>query len=114
MIAKKPTIMIYTARPDATLLHEICAGIEEEGVLFEITAAIAGEATVLAAAASEASVLGTGVALCGGTIALHIKGMERGQSVLRYDHATPEQARDAGANSARVIKRLPFKLEEQN
>lgn len=112
MIAKKPTIMIYTARPDAALLREICAGIEEEGVLFEITAAIAGEATVLAAAASEASVLGIGVALCGNTIALHIKGMERGRSVLRYDNATQTQARDAGANSARVIKRLPFKLEE--
>ncbi len=114
MIAKKPTIMIYTARPDAALLREICAGIEEEGVLFEITAAIAGDATVLAAAASEASVLGTGVALCGSTIALHIKGMERGKAVLRYENATSEQARDAGANSARVIKRLPFKLEEQN
>ena len=112
MIAKKPTIMIYTARPDASLLREICAGIEEEGVLFEVVSALAGDATVLAAAASDASVLGSGVALCGTTVALHIKGMERGRTVLQYENATPQKARDVGANSARIIKKLPFKLEE--
>jgi hypothetical protein len=112
MIAKKPTIMIYTARPDAALLREVCAGIEEEGVLFEVVSAMVGDATILAAAASDASMLGSGVAVCGTTVALHIKGMEKGKTVLSYAAATPEQARDAGANSARVIKRLPFKLDD--
>ncbi len=110
MIAKRPTIMIYTARPDEALLREVCAGIEEEGVLYEVVPALAGDATVLAAAASDASVLGSGVAVCGTTIALHIKGMEKGRTVLSYESATLSHARDAGANSARVIKRLPFKL----
>lgn len=113
MIAKKPTVMIYTARPDAALLRELCAGIEEEGVLYEVVAALAGDAVTLAAAASDASVLGTGLALCGTTVALHVKGMERARAVLRYENATPDEARDAGANGARVIKRLPFKLGEQ-
>ena len=112
MIAKKPTIMIYTARPDEALLREVCAGIEEEGVLFEVVPALAGDATVLATAASDASMLGSGIAVCGTTIALHIKGMEKGKTVLTYASAMPSQARDAGANSARVIKRLPFKLGE--
>ena len=110
MIAKKPTIMIYTARPDEALLREVCAGIEEEGVLYEIVPALAGDATVLAAAASDASMLGSGVAVCGRTLALHIKGMEKGRTVLSYADATATEARDTGANSARVIKRLPFKL----
>ena len=113
MIAKKPTIIIYTARPDERILKEVCAGIEEEGVLFEVIAALTGDPTTLAAAASDASMLGSGVAVCGTTIALHIKGMEKGTSMLRYESATPQTARDAGANSARAIKRLPFKLEEQ-
>lgn len=112
MIAKKPTIMIYTARPDEALLREVCAGIEEEGVLFEVVPAMVGDAAVLAAAASDSSMLGSGVAVCGTTVALHIKGMEKGKTVLSYVLATPTQARDAGANSARVIKRLPFKLGE--
>lgn len=114
MIAKKPTVMIYTARPDAALLREICAGMEEEGVLYEVVSAVVGDAVTLAAAASSASVLGTGLALCGSTIALHIKGMERGQTVLQYENATPQTARDAGANAARVIKKLPFKLGERD
>ncbi len=114
MIAKKPTILIYTARPDAALLREICAGIEEEGVLYEVVSASVGDASTLASAASDASVLGSGVALCGRTVALHIKGMARGRSMLTYENATAVQARDAGANSARVIKKLPFKLEEQS
>ena len=114
MIAKKPTILIYTARPDAGLLRQVCAGIEEEGVLYDVVPALAGEATVLAAAASEASVLGSGVAVCDRTVALHIKGMERGTAMLLYPNATDGQARDAGANSARVIKKLPFKLQGED
>lgn len=113
MIAKKPTIMIYTARPDEGVLREVCAGIEEEGVLYEVVAALTGDPAVLAYAASDASMLGSGVAVCGATVALHIKGMEKGRSMLLYENATGERAREAGANSARVIKRLPFKLEEQ-
>lgn len=112
MIAKRPTIMIYTARPDEALLREVCAGIEEEGVLYEIVHAMVGDATTLAAAASDASMLGSGVAVCGTTIALHIKGMEKGKTVLSYAGASAVEARDAGANSARAIKRLPFKLGE--
>ena len=114
MIAKKPTIMIYTARPDEQTLREVCAGIEEEGVLFEVVAALAGDPAVLATAASDASVLGSGVAVCGKTVALHIKGMEKNRSMLLYENAAPRTARDAGANRARVIKKLPFKLEEEN
>ena len=112
MIAKKPTIMIYTARPDEATLNQVCAGIEEEGVLFEIVPALTGDPVVLAAAASDASMLGSGVAVCGTTIALHIKGMEKNRSKLLYEDATARTARDAGANSARVIKKLPFKLGE--
>ena len=36
MIINKPTVIIYTRDPDEDLLREICAGIEEEGVLYEV------------------------------------------------------------------------------
>ena len=36
MIVKKPSIFIYTNHPDQRLLGEVCAGIEEEGVFFEV------------------------------------------------------------------------------
>ena len=36
MVVNKPTIIIYTNEPDQEFLHEICSGIEEEGLLYEI------------------------------------------------------------------------------
>ena len=36
MIVKRPSIFIYANNPDKGMLKEICAGIEEEGVFFEI------------------------------------------------------------------------------
>ena len=36
MIVRKPTVIIYTRDPDEDFLREICVGIEEEGVLYEI------------------------------------------------------------------------------
>lgn len=112
MIARKPTILIFTVRPDETLLREICAGVEEEGVLYEVITQPSGDAATLAAAASGVSMLGSGVALVGRSIALHIKGMTDRSPLLGFEGATPAQARDIGANAARVIKKLPLKLGE--
>ena len=37
MIAKKPSIFIYSNGAGENYLKEICAGIEEEGVFYEIS-----------------------------------------------------------------------------
>ena len=58
MIAKKPTIVIYTHRADESLLKEVCAGIEEEGVLYEIAPHTGGAADELSLAACDTSMLG--------------------------------------------------------
>lgn len=36
VVVNKPTIIIYTQEADSDLLHEVCSGIEEEGLLFEV------------------------------------------------------------------------------
>ena len=36
MVVNKPSIIIYTNRPDMYLVKEVCAGIEEEGVLYQV------------------------------------------------------------------------------
>ena len=36
MVVNKPTIIIYIQEADLDLLHEVCSGIEEEGLLFEV------------------------------------------------------------------------------
>jgi hypothetical protein len=114
MIARKPTILIFTVRPDEALLRELCAGMEEEGVLYDVIAQPSGDATALAATASGMSMLGSGVGLVGRSMALHIKGMTTQSPLLGYADATGEQAREIGANAARVIKKLPLRLGDGN
>ena len=36
MVIKRPGIFIYTFQPDRAVLKEICAGMEEEGIFFEV------------------------------------------------------------------------------
>ena len=37
MIVTKPAVFIYTSEPEPGILRELCAGMEEEGVFYEIT-----------------------------------------------------------------------------
>lgn len=116
MIIKKPTIIIYSRTADEAVLREICAGIEEEGVLFEITPQHLGTALTLSADACEASMLGVGIGICGSSISLHIKGMNVRQGfdekTALFSHESPDTitARALGTNAARVIKKLPLRI----
>ena len=56
MITKKPSIFIYTNDADEDFLREICAGIEEEGVFFEVIPK--EERALLSATSSRASTVG--------------------------------------------------------
>ncbi len=110
MIAKKPTILIYTVRPDAALLRELCAGMEEEGVLYELVPATVGELSVLARAASLSSTLGTGLALCERSAALYTRGAPDSVPVLLRENMTEDVARALGQSAARLIKKMPLKF----
>lgn len=116
MIAKKPTIIIYDRNADETVLREICAGIEEEGVLFEIFSQYRGSAPILSAEACEASMLGVGIGICGRSTSLHIKGMnvrhgfDEKTALLSHENADAADARTLGTNAARVIKKLPLRI----
>ena len=116
MIVKKPTIVIYSLSADEALLREVCAGIEEEGILFEIVPRPLGTAMTLSADACEASMLGVGIGMSGTSMSLHIKGMNVRQGfdekTALFSHETPDAptARALGANAARVIKKLPLHI----
>lgn len=62
MIVRKPTVIIYTRDPDEDFLREICAGIEEEGVLYEIHSRDA-DMDELAFEAAKDSMLGSGIGI---------------------------------------------------
>ena len=128
MIVKKPSIYIYTSEPEKQVLREICAGIEEEGVFYEIveqeaTVTVHGEETVrnqrkasesiaaerLAWQAARDSMLGSGVGIFGSACAFSMQGLAAARCVESYEKPDREQCRKLGANSARAMKKQAFK-----
>lgn len=111
MIVRKPAIFIYAYEPDPEILREICAGIEEEGLLYEIYAQSGDDINVLAFSAAGESMLGSGIGISRQTAAMQMRRQKEGQNVFLYYTPTKQQCRILGANSARAVKKLPFKEE---
>ena len=108
MVVNKPTIIIYTQQADSDLLHEVCSGIEEEGLLFEVHEK-SGELDELAHAAAEDSMLGSGIGMSGQRIAMQMRRLPKGHNVFELNSPRFWQCRNLGANSARGVKKMPFK-----
>lgn len=117
MIERRPVIMIYTFRPDSNVIKEVCAGMEEEGVFYQLNsrddigsgADDSERASLLAWQAAYDSVLGSGVGICRNAVALQMKGLKRGLNVESYQSPTAIQSRKIGSNAARAVKRQPLK-----
>jgi hypothetical protein len=108
----KPRVLILTAGPE-TLLREICAGIEEEGVPFEVLPAGSGTAGELAEEAARRSPLDVGVGLdrTGVTIVHHSK-LPTGKPVSGDPTRTRSGARRSGHDAARVVTGVPLTPKE--
>lgn len=114
MVVNKPAIIIYTQEADEDLLREVCAGIEEEGLLYEVHSA-EGSLDELAFEAAADSMLGSGIGMTGQQIAMQMTRLPKGHNVFELIAPRFWQCRRLGANSARAVKKLPFKelyLEE--
>ena len=109
MIVRKPSILIYTCDADQDLVREICAGIEEEGVLYELAKKQDSTLDDLAYEAAEESMLGSGIGIYGKRAAMQMRLVPRGENVYELNHPSFDQCRCLGANSARAVKKLPFK-----
>lgn len=111
MIIRKPSIFIYTCQADSRILKEICAGIEEEGVFFEVSEQEEEDVDALAWQAASDSMPGSGIGICRTSAAFQMKGLEKGRNVERCQNPAREQSRRLGANSARAVKKQAFKLK---
>ena len=111
MIIKKPSIFIYTHQADPAVLKEVCAGIEEEGVFYDTTEFPDECMEKLAYKAARDSMLGSGIGIFGTAVCLKMRGLEKGRNIESYLTPNKTQCRNIGANSARAIKKLPFKEE---
>ena len=109
MIIKKPSIFIYTFHPDKEILREICAGMEEEGVFYEISEQTVSALDELSWLAANDSMLGSGIGVSETKAALQMRGIKKGHNLEAYDRPDKAKCRKLGANSARAIKKQPFK-----
>lgn len=109
MIVNKPSIFLYTFSGDCAIIKEICAGIEEEGALFEIHERETEDLDGLAFDAANDSILGSGIGIVGRNAAMQMRTLPRGKNVFTVRDASLEAYRILGANSARAIKKMPFK-----
>ena len=105
----KPTILIFVSNPNKELLKEIGAGIEEEGVAYEMVVMEGKDIDTLTFESSNTSILGTGIGVCHSVIALSLSSLEKGTFVFRIEAPTLSQARAIGTNAARIVKRKPLK-----
>ena len=108
MVVNKPAIIIYTNEPDEDLLREVCAGIVEEGVLYQVSSH-EGDLDTLAFEAAKESMLGSGVGITGARLAMQMERLPKGRNVFELNMPRFWQCRNLGANSARAIKKMPFK-----
>ena len=109
MIVNRPSIFVYTNEPDPDFLRQVCAGIEEEGVFWEIFPRQDSDLDTLAFDAARDSMLGSGIGISGVDVALQMQGVIKGRNVEQYHMPTYAQCRKIGANSARAIKKMAFK-----
>ena len=108
MIVKRPSIFIYANNPDKDCLRQLCAGIEEEGVHYEVYEKDYADVDTLAHVAASDSMLGSGIGICRNSVALQIKGIAKGKNVEFYEIPTLTECRKLGSNSARVIMTMPL------
>lgn len=109
MVRNKPSIHLYHNAGDDKLIKEICAGMEEEGVPFEITEYTDSKVDTLCYEASKISVLGVGIGVVNHMVAIQMSPLPKGKNLFQIDSPTLIQGRLLGMNAARAVKRMPFK-----
>jgi len=109
MKAKKPGIKVFVTRRGETFLKEVLAGIEEEGVLYEVETMENGSSVDLATIAARSSILETGVGIDEEFASITICKLPDNNPLQSYSCSNKDKLRLAGSNAARIIKGIPLK-----
>lgn len=105
----RPSIIIFTVNPNLEILKEICAGIEEEGVLYDTITRSGKDLNTLSYEAANEAILGSGIGVVDSSAALILKNIPKGENVFQIQNPSIWQSRNLGANAARAVKKMPFK-----
>jgi hypothetical protein len=109
MMYKKPVIAVVINNASAEVLKELLAGIEEEGVLFEVLKGTSKHSKELAFEASELSALNVGIGIYEKEVSLHERNIASKDMLFTTGGIYGQNIRNIGSNAARYIKGIPFK-----
>lgn len=111
---------IYIALPDGDtslppVLQPMLLGIEEEQIPYQLVDHAPEAASVIqrAYAAAVESKLSVGVAYDQQQVVVHYKNLAPDRPLFIEPITTPAAIRVIGANAARLVKGVPFKLQSQ-
>jgi hypothetical protein len=112
----KPSIKVAISRNfnNPGVLKEITSGIEEESIPFEVVNIPNDDAVELAYQAALESILDVGVgADSKGSLAVHYKKLRKNKPLFKLNYeADFDKLKTVCANSARLVKGIPFIFEE--
>ena len=109
MKTKRPVIKVFVAKGSECFLKEVLAGIEEEGVLYEVESREYGSSRELATIAASESLLEAGIGIDKELASITICKLPKNNPLQNYSCLDNDKLRLAGCNAARIIKGIPLK-----
>jgi len=101
---RKPLVCIFENDAKPELLKEVCAGLEEEGVLFGVFAQSEADVKTLAYNAAAQSLLNVGIGITMSGAVMQMKNFSIDKPIFNISGETGRDYRTLGANAARAVK----------
>jgi hypothetical protein len=109
MKTKIPSIKVFVTSDSKRFLKEVLAGIEEEGVLYEVETRGDDSSVHLATMAAGESLLETGIGIDKEFASITICKLPLNNPIQSFSCLNNDKLRIAGSNAARIIKGIPLK-----
>lgn len=109
MKSKSPVIVVFVTKEGECFLKQVLAGIEEEGVPYEVEREQYGTSSELATGAAFQSLLETGIGIDEEFASITICKLPRNKALQSYRCLDNDKLRLVGNNAARIIKGIPLK-----
>jgi hypothetical protein len=106
----RPSINIYIIKQAAPFVREVLAGLEEEGVLYDLHISSQKSAQQLAHSAASASILEVGIGIDKEWICVTLAKFSEEEPLLKYRVCEEHNLRLSGTNAARLVKGNRLKL----
>lgn len=106
----KPTVIVACYMESQSILKDILAGIEEEGVFFSVEkVSTEEELQLLARNAALKSALGVGIGIVFNEVCVQFKSLDIDTPLFKEKSEDKKVLRNLGCNVARFVKGIPLR-----